>query len=164
MTKNGTSFQKHHLLKIQGGFSLPEILIVFLTVAIIVVIALPGIMQTLQLYRLDSSVSVIGNKLMETRMTAIKRNRTAWLRLDKTARTVVIRSTNSDGATIDVAMSESFPTGMILDESDSVEIRFNSFGNSTAGSQTFTLQESNSEKRKDITVSPAGKISVGNMY
>jgi hypothetical protein len=97
-------------------------------------------------------------------MTAIKRNRTAWLRLDKTARTVVIRSTNSDGATIDVAMSENFPTGMILDESDSVEIRFDSFGNSTAGAQTFTLQESNSNKRKDITVSPAGKISVGNMY
>jgi Tfp pilus assembly protein FimT len=164
MTKNDTSFQKHQLLMIEGGFSLPEILIVFLTVAIIVVIALPGSIRTLQLYRLDTGVSVIGNKLMETRMTAIKRNRTAWLRLDKTARTVVIRSTNSAGATIDVNFSESFPTGMILDESDSVEISFDSFGNSTAGSQTFTLQESNSNKRKDITISPAGKISVGNMY
>jgi Tfp pilus assembly protein FimT len=148
----------------ESGFSLQEIIIVLLIVLILLVLAIPGTIRTLQLYRLDTSVSVIANKLMETRMNAIKRNRTTWLRLDKTAGTAQIRSTNSAGQTIDVNYSERLPQGTVLDESDSIEISFDSIGRSSTGTQTFTIQENNSSKRKDITISPAGKISVSSMY
>ena len=164
VTKNVSLMKKTNPSKREKGFSLPEIMIVVLTIGIIATLALPGSIRTLQLYRLDTSVSVIGSKLMETRMSAIKRNRTAWLRIDKTTRTFQIRTTNAAGQTIDVGYPESFPQGMNLDASDSVEISFDSLGRSSAGTQSVTILESNSNKRKVISVSPAGKISVGQMY
>lgn len=151
-------------LRKQKGFSLPELIIVLLVISILVVIALPKSIRQLQLYRLDTSVSVIGNKLMETRMNAIKRNRTSWIRLDKVAKTSQIRSTNSAGATIDVDFPERFPQGMILDAEDSIEISFDSMGRLSTTAPTITILETHSNKRKNITISPAGKISVGQMY
>lgn len=148
----------------EHGFTMPEVLVVFLTIAIISVIALPSTVRTLQLYRLDTGVSHLSNKLMETRMNAIKRNRTAWLRVDGTMRSSIVRSTNSAGQTIDLSFPANLPAGMILDESDSIEIRFDSLGRSANGAQTFTLREANSGKRKNISISPAGKISVSQMY
>ena len=148
----------------QNGFSLPELIIVLLVISILVVIALPKTIRQLQLYRLDTSVSVIGNKLMETRMNAIKRNRTAWLRLNKVAKTTQIKSTNSVGATIDVGFPERFPQGMDLDAYNSIDISFDSMGRLSTTAPTITILETNSNKRKNITISPAGKISVGQMY
>ena len=164
MTKNGNLTQNSQIFSKEKGFSLPELLIVVLIVAILIVIALPQTNRQLQLYRLDTSVSVISDKLMEARMEAIKRNRTTWLRLDKTAKTAQIRTTNSSSATIDVGFPENFAQGMVLDTSDSLEISFDSMGRLTTGTQTIPIRETNSNKRKDITVSPAGKITVGNMY
>jgi prepilin-type N-terminal cleavage/methylation domain-containing protein len=146
------------------GFSLPELLVVFLAISILIVLALPGAIRSLQLYRLDTSVSVIGNKLTEARMSAIKRNRTVWLRLDKNSKTAQIRTTNTAGQTIDIGNPERFPQDLVLDASNSVEISFDSLGRSASGTQTFTLKEAGSSKRKTVTVSPAGKISVGQMY
>ncbi len=150
--------------KKEGGFSLPELLIVFFSIAILAVLSLPQSNRQLQLYRLDAAVSTISNKLMETRMEAIKRNRTVWLRVDKNAKTAQIKTTNASAQTIDLKSPESFSQGMILDASDSLEISFDSMGRLTTGTQTVTIRETNSNKRKDITISPAGKITVGQMY
>lgn len=148
----------------EAGFSLPEILIVLLTIAILTTLALPSGLRALQLYRLETSVSVISDKLMETRMSAIKRNRTSSLKIDKTARTAQIHSTNQKGETIDVNFPVAFPQGLQFDAVDSVEISFDSMGRISTGIQTLTFKETNSNKRKNIIVSPAGKISVGQMY
>ena len=148
----------------QGGFSLPELMVVLLIISILFVIALPQSIRQLQLYRLNTSVSAIGGKLMETRMNAIKRNRTTWLRLDKTAKTAQIKSTNAAAENIDISFPERFPQGMILDAPDSIDISFDSMGRLTGGTQTITIKETNSNKRKNITISPAGKITVGQMY
>jgi Tfp pilus assembly protein FimT len=161
MTENGRCSRKSQFSGGETGFSMPEILIVLLTISILTVLALPRSIRQLQLYRLETSVAVMGNKLMETRMSAIKRNRTSWLRLDKTTK---IRSTNSAGQTIDVNFPENFPQGVVLDSPGTVEISFDSLGRLAASTQTFVLREVNSNKRKSITVSPAGKISVGAMY
>jgi Tfp pilus assembly protein FimT len=133
-------------------------------ISILVVAALPRSIRQLQLYRLDTSVSIVGNKLMEARMNAIKRNRTTWLLLDKTAKRSQIKSTNASSQVIDVSFPEQFPQGMILDSSESVEVRFDSMGRLSGGTQTITLKDSNSGKRKDIRITPSGKITVGQMY
>lgn len=151
-------------LKTQNGFSLSELLIVVSIIAILVTLTLPNGIRQLQLYRLDTSVSVISNKLMETRMDAIKRNRTSWLRIDKTAKTAQIRTTNSAGATIDVGFPESFPQGLDLDATNSVEISFDSMGRLSPGASSFILREINSNKRKNVSVSASGKTVVGQMY
>lgn len=165
ITKNVTFVRERPTLSnTEKGFSMLEILIVFLIIAILVVLALPQTIKSLQLYRLETSVNVISDKLWETRITAIKRNRTSWLRLDKTANTAQVRSTNDSGQTIDVGFPTKFSDGLVLDAPDSIEIGFNSMGQSTTGSQTITFKEEKSKKRKDITVSPAGKIIVGQMY
>ncbi len=164
MTKNGNLTQNLQIFSKEKGFSLPELLIVVLIIAILIVLTLPQSNRQLQLYRLDTGVSVISNKLMETRMEAIKRNRTTWIRLDKTAKTAQIKTTDSAAVTINVNFPEYFPQGMILDASDSLEISFDSMGRLTTGTQTVTIRETNSNKRKDITISPAGKITVGQMY
>ncbi len=164
MVINKKSASLPQKFKKEGGFSFPELLIVFLSIAILAVLSLPQSNRQLQLYRLDTGVSIISGKLMEARMEAIKRNRTTWLRLDKTAKTAQIKTTNTSAETIDVKSSESFPQGMILDASDSLEISFDSMGRLTTGTQTVTIRETNSGKRKDITISPAGKITVGQMY
>lgn len=150
--------------KKQKGFSFPELLIVLLVISILVTMALPQSIRQLQLYRLDTSVSAISNKLMEARMNAVKRNRTTWLRLDKAAKTSQIKSTNTAGATINVGFPERFPQGMILDTVDSIEISFDSMGRLSTTAPTITIKEENSNKRKTIAVSLSGKISVGQMY
>ncbi len=148
----------------EKGFSMPELLIVLLIVAIITVIALPNGIRQLQLYRLETSVSIVSNKLMEARMGAIKRNRTTWLRIDKTTKTAQIKTTNDAAQTIDVDYAEKLPEGMMLTSTESVEVSFDSMGRSNSGGQFFTVKEVKTGKRKDIAVSPAGKISVGQMY
>jgi prepilin-type N-terminal cleavage/methylation domain-containing protein len=163
--KDASRARSLRLSKGQKGISLIEVIIVLLVMAIMVVIAVPRGVRQLQLYRLDTSVSIVSEKLAEARMTAIKRNRGTWLRIDKTARTAQIRSTNpANGATIDLGYPERFPNGVVLDAADSVDITFDSMGQSVAGTQSFILQEATSTKRKAITVSPTGKITVGAFY
>lgn len=164
VTKFGKSARKTRPSKKIEGFTTPELVMVCLVIAILVVITLPRAVRALQLYRLDTSVAIISDKLTEARMNAIKRNRSAWLRIDKTAKTSQIKSTNNTGQTIDVNFPERLPQNLSLEAADSVEVSFDSMGRLAGASQTVTIREINSNKRKDITISPSGKISVGQMY
>jgi competence protein ComGC len=164
MTESGTFTKISRLQKNISGFSVPELLVVCLIISILVVISLPGAVRTLQLYRLDGSVSIISDKIVEARMNAIKRNRRAWLRIDATAKTAQVRSTNSAGQTIDVNSPERLPRGLGIDSTSPVEIGFDSMGRLATTTQGVTIIESNSNKRKTITISPSGKVSVGQMH
>jgi Tfp pilus assembly protein FimT len=145
------------------GFSMVEITIVCVYMAILVAVAVPNVIRQTQYYRLDKSVSLVSSKLAETRMNAIKRNQTCWLRVDKTARTVQIRTTSA-GATVDIGYPDFIAQGTNLDASDSIEVAFDSLGRYSSGPQTVTILENNLTRRKDIGISPAGKITVSGMY
>ncbi len=164
ISKNVSSAKIPRVAKMEQGFSMPELLIVLLVGAILTVIAVPNGIRQMQLYRLETSVSIVSNKLMEARMNAIKRNRTTSIKIDKTKRTAQIRSTNDMYQPIDVGFPERLSSGLVLDSLNSVEVNFDSMGRFSTGTQTITLKESNSNKRKDITISPSGKVSVGQMY
>lgn len=148
----------------EQGFSIPELLVVLLSISILTVIALPTSIRQLQLYRIETSVSLVSNKLMEARMGAIKRNQTIWLRIDNNTKTIQTKSFNNAAQTIDIDHPERLPQGIILNSSEFVEISFDSMGRSKNGGQFFTIKEINTGKRKDIAVSPSGKITVGQMY
>lgn len=147
------------------GFSLPELLIVLLVIAILAVIALPVVFKTLQLRKLDTSVSKVADKSLEVRMYAIKRNREAWLRIDPATRTFRVQSRDDLGATIDLDTAESFPDGVNTTIATPTEFHFDSLGRRAAGGQTVTFKVVSTGQTpvKTVSVSPAGKINVSGM-
>lgn len=148
------------------GFSLPELLIVLLVIAILAVLALPVVFKTLQLRKLDTSVSKIADKSLEARMYAIKRNREAWLRIDPVTRTFHTQSRDDLGATIDLNTAEPFPNGVNALGSTPVEFHFDSLGRLAAGGQTVTFEvvSTGTSPKKTVSVSPAGKINASAIY
>ena len=164
VTKDGRRTKVFHPSGREDGFTINELLIVLLIISVLVAIALPNGLRQLQLYRLETSVSNISNKLSQARMNAIKRNRSSWLRVDPTARTVQVRSTDTSGTTTDVGYPELLPKGVSFATTSATEIAFDSMGRYSSGTQSLTIIDNDSRSRKDITISPAGKVSVGPMY
>jgi Tfp pilus assembly protein FimT len=147
-----------------SGFSVAEAVVAIAIIGILVAIAIPTTIRQLQLHRLDSSVSVVSSKIMEARMNAIKRNRTSTLHISLHDRHAIVRTTNASNDVIDIGQPESFYGGVSLDATNSANINFDSMGRLPAGAQTVTLVESNSGRRKNIFISPAGKVTVSNIY
>lgn len=140
--------------KNEPGFSLPEVLVVVLIIAILTVIAIPSVSRAMQLQRLDTYVFTIADKMMDARMYAIKHNRPAWLRIDPTNRTTELQTTNDAGNTINLKTAELLPAGIMITGSTPVEFRFNSLGRLPVENQTITFQTGSSGtlKSKPITV------------
>jgi Tfp pilus assembly protein FimT len=159
MTNSSSRFSPN-----ERGFSIVELIVVGVVISIMVAVAVPRTVRQLQFYRLDRSTAAVSSKLTEARINAIKRNRTVWLRIDKTARTSQIRTTDSGGATVNVGYADNFPQGTDLDAADSVEVAFDSMGRYASGPQLVTMVETNLGRREDINISPAGKIKIGSMY
>ncbi len=141
-----------------------ELLIVSLIAAILAVVAVPNGIRQVQLYRLETSVSLVSNELMKTRMSAIKRNRTVWLRLEKAYRTSQIITTDDANKPIGLGSPVPLGEGLVLDSNSTIEIRFDSTGRLNGGSQSLRIKEASSGKRKNINISPSGKITVSSMY
>lgn len=145
----------------QQGFSLPELLIVTLVMAIIVTMALPQILPTIRLYRLDIAERVVTNRLIEARLNAIKRNRDTWLSIDKTANTIQIASTDDNGTTVYITSAISLPSSVYFAGSTPTTITYTSLGrNKTSGSSVIYLQLNGVSKSRAITVSATGNTSV----
>jgi Tfp pilus assembly protein FimT len=147
------------------GFSVVEILTVVAIMLVLLAILAPVTSRQIRLHALDSSVSVIASKVREARMEALKRNRTSTALLDFAARTVQIQSTDIDNIEINVGHPVFFAKGVNLNAGGSVEISFDSIGRLTPATQvTVTLIESDSGSRKDIVVTPAGRVTVSAVY
>lgn len=148
------------------GFSAIELMIVLVVVGVLLAIAIPSITRTLALRRLDTSVSTLASKLAEARMNAIKRNRQAWVRIDPTNRTVQLQTTNDAGTTINLGVAEALPSGVdIANPVAATEIRFDGLGRLPTGTAawTITLRGVQHTKRKSLSVTGIGKVTVANM-
>jgi Tfp pilus assembly protein FimT len=165
VTKNVKVRRNVRCTERERGFSLIEIVIVGAIILAIAVIAVPKSIQSLRAYRLATAVSMTNEMLMDARMDAIKRNRTSWLTVDKVAKTAQVHTTDGVGATINVGFAQNLPQGVnLVSTLNSIDLGFDSLGRCSAGTQTFTISESGSGLKQDITISPAGKITVSAMY
>jgi Tfp pilus assembly protein FimT len=164
VSKNVSFTSKHKPFRSARGFSVTEFLIASSTLLVLGIMVLPMTMSQIRLQRLNTSVATITGKLDEARMTAVKRNRSAWLFLDRDAKTAQIRSTDSGGATVNIGNPVQFSDGLSLDGTTSIQITFDSMGNLVAGANSFELVDTSTTKRKAISVSAAGKVTVGEVY
>ncbi len=76
------AIKREKLLRKSKGFSLPELLIVLLVVAIIVVLALPQIISSRSLFRFSGIQEQISASLIEARQEAVSQRRPITLRYD----------------------------------------------------------------------------------
>ncbi|HEX8286400.1 MAG TPA: GspH/FimT family pseudopilin [Pyrinomonadaceae bacterium] len=149
-------------IKSQNGFSLIELIIVVLIAAILGTLALPSIQRTLQLYRLEAGTSYIVNRLTETRLTAIKRNRDTWLEINSTNRTLTLKSTNDAGQQISLGLPTSLPEGVQFNGAPS-SIIFTSLGRNRANANSqIKLKLTAANRNKTINVSTTGNITTAN--
>jgi type IV fimbrial biogenesis protein FimT len=145
----------------QKGFSLPELLVVTLVVAIIVTLALPQIQGALRGYRLDIAERVVTNRLLEARLTAIKRNRDTWLAIDTTANRIQVVSTDDNGATVFLTPAISLPQNAFFTGSTPGAVTYSSLGrNKASGTSVISLQINGINRTRAISISATGNLSV----
>ena len=88
------------------GFSLPEVMIVFFVIAILVVLAVPQLNASLQLNRIQTASSLVAAKLSEAKSIAVKQNKSVSFVVDENNLKVWIES----GSTV-IGSVEQLPQG-----------------------------------------------------
>jgi prepilin-type N-terminal cleavage/methylation domain-containing protein len=147
-------------LRNQKGFSLPEILIVLLIIAIMVVAALPQIQQNLQMFRLESVAGLLSNRLSETRLVAVKHNRAAWLEINSTGKRLEVWTTNELNQPIRAKIDLPIPDNVSIVSGSASRVTFNSLGRNQANSSnTVMFKLPNTNFCKSITVSVVGNVT-----
>lgn len=148
-------------IKENKGFSLPEVLIVVLTVAILATLAIPQLFSTIQLNRIQTASSLVASKLSEARMIAIKRNRSVSFVVDENNSQIWLESNS-----IVVGSVEQLPRGIKIKISpNSVAtteyITFNSMGTLITAPPTVLPYYEAKSLELPIAVSITGKITPG---
>jgi prepilin-type N-terminal cleavage/methylation domain-containing protein len=142
------------------GFSLIEVLIVILIISILVVAAFPQIQQTLRLYRVESAAGILLNRLTEARLTAIKNNRTSWLEINSTDRTLEIWTTNQNNQPIRTQFTVPVSEDVMIVSGSPNRVTFTSLGRNQANTDvSIKLKLSKTNFCKAITISVAGSIT-----
>lgn len=142
------------------GFSLVEVVIVLLIISIVIVAALPQVQKTLQLYRVESAAGLLSNRLAETRLTAIKRNRAAWLEINDTNRTLEVWTTDANNQPIRTKTIVSISPDVTIVSGSPSRVTFNSLGRNQANSEVlikFRLGKTNF--CRSVSVSVVGNIT-----
>jgi prepilin-type N-terminal cleavage/methylation domain-containing protein len=147
----------------QIGFSLIELIIVVLVVALLATLALPSVQRTMQLYRLETGTSYILHRLTEARLTAIKRNRDSWLEINQANKTLTLKSTNDAGQQISLGYPTFLPEGIQFNGATPDSVIFTSLGRNRANGITqIKLKLAAANKNKTINIGITGNITTVN--
>lgn len=148
-------------MKQNKGFSLPEVLIVVLTVAILATLAVPQLFSTIQLNRIQTASSLVASKLSEAKMIAIKRNRSVSLVVDENNSQIWLESNSTV-----IGNVEQLPRGIkIKITPNSVAtteyVTFSSMGTLITTPPTVLPYYESKSLELPIVVSVSGKITPG---
>jgi prepilin-type N-terminal cleavage/methylation domain-containing protein len=147
-------------LKNQRGFSLIEVLIVLLIISILVVAAIPQIQQNLQMFRLETVAGLLSNRLSETRLTAVKHNRAAWLEINSTNKRLEVWTTNELNQPIRAKLDVTIPDNVLIVSGSATRVTFNSLGRNQANTtNTVMFKLPNINFCKSVTVSAVGNVT-----
>jgi Tfp pilus assembly protein FimT len=135
-------------------------MIVLLIIAILAVSAIPQIQRNLQLYRLESVTGLLSNRLTETRLTAIKHNRAAWLEINVTNKRLEVWTTNELNQPIRAKLDLAIPDNISIVAGSPSRVTFNSLGrNQSNASNLIKFKLPNTNFCKSVTVSAVGNIT-----
>jgi len=147
-------------MKDEKGFSIIELIIVCLVIAILMTASIPTMQRSLQLYRLETVSGLLSNRLTEAKLTAVKYNRAAWLQVNTTNRTLEVFTTDSSG-TIRVGTVVPIPSGVSINTTAATQVTFTSLGrNQSASSSVIKFSLSGTSNCKSITISAIGNIAI----
>lgn len=151
------------ILRPNNGYSLVEVFIVIVIVAILCVIAIPQLRTAMQSNQVNTANALLASKLTEARIQSIKRNSTVSLKVNKQTKKVWLESTGTqitkpENISGDISMEFSPGSG-----SSEEIVTFNSFGTLVNMPVTIKTINSNTNLSKSIQVSLSGKIEVGQM-
>ena len=143
------------------GFSLPEVLIVVLIIAILVVLAVPQLNASMQLNRLQTSSTIIAAKLSEAKAIAVKQNKSISFVVDKNNMSVWVESNSTV-----IGAVEGLPQNIKIKTSPNSTavkeyITFNSMGNLVTAPATIYPYYEAENLELPITISISGKIKIG---
>ena len=138
-----------------------ELMIATVVIMVLTAIVIPGIAATLEAYRLETSAFLIESKLVEARLTAIKRNQQVWLKFELGAGNFQIQTADpvNPGVNINLGGTQYLPTMVTFEASTPTEMTFTSLGRPTSPS-TVTLKAADSGEQKSIAVSATGRIQI----
>lgn len=127
-------------------------------IGILGAIAVP-VLQGIEIYRLQSSASMVASKLTETRMNALKRNRNCWLQIVAAENRVQVQTAAGGGGNLDMGLTERLAAGVTFVAPPAL-ILFDSTGRpANPPPQTLTLQNRNGV-RSIVSISTTGRIRV----
>lgn len=142
------------------GFSLIELIIVILCVAILATLAFPSVQRNLQLFRMETGSGSVTFLLALARMEAIKRNRDVTVVIDQTQKTATIKSKNYRNEEITIAENLRLSDDISFADSNTSSITFTSLGrNKSTTESKLLLKLDGTNKRREVKVSIGGQIS-----
>jgi prepilin-type N-terminal cleavage/methylation domain-containing protein len=136
----------------EQGFTLVEVLIGAMIVAIIAAFAAPQFGSTLRGYRLSGATKVVWGDLHKARLMAIKENRS--IRVDFSGTSYTIVRVNTGAVAFSRNLVANYP-GVVVSIQDNM-VTFGSTG--TAGGGGKTVQVQNSAGTKTFTILTTGRI------
>jgi prepilin-type N-terminal cleavage/methylation domain-containing protein len=136
----------------ERGFTLVEVLIGAMIVAIIAAFAAPQFGSTLRAYRLSGATKVVWGDLHKARLMAIKENRN--IRVDFSGTSYTIVRVNTGEVAFSRNLVANYP-GVAVSIQDNM-VTFGSTG--TAGVGGKTVQVHNSAGTKTFTILTTGRI------
>ena len=146
--------------KDHSGFSLIELLVICSVSFILLAASVPSIQKSLLAYRLESAASLLSAQLTEAKLTAIKHNRPAFLKINTVDRQGEIWTTDPNGYLIRVSIVTLMAGGIDVDATSPLQVDFTSLGRNPAGSSVIKFSISGTSYCKGVTVNQVGNITV----
>lgn len=145
-----------------SGFTLLEVLVVLAIGGILAAFAITSIATARRGFQLQTAGNTLGNRLVEARTQALKRNRPVDVTLDAATGTLRTTYTPPGEDAVEIGGVGFLPSGVVFefDGASSLVVTFDAMGRPFNPPQSFQLRHSVSEQVRTISVLSTGRVTV----